>query len=81
MDIITSVLDWLRGATTDLVDILPDSPFAGLADGLADVPWLGWLAWLMPIGPAIQLISVWVAALAVLYLAGIILRWLKVLGD
>lgn len=64
-----------------LVGLLPASPFAPALDYFRDLPYLGWLNWVVPVKDMLNVAFVWLAAITVFYLYAIIMRWLKVIGD
>lgn len=69
LEIIQAALSWL-----------PRSPFAGDQLRLAlDQTGLSWLAWFFPIHDALVLTASWIGAIALFYLAQIVLRWVKVI--
>lgn len=59
------------------LSILPDSPFRGFLDDLAELPFLGYINWLIPIADFVKLLTVWCAAIAVFYVASVMLRFAK----
>lgn len=69
LEIIQAALSWL-----------PRSPFADDQLRLAlDQTGLSWLSWFFPIHDALVLTASWIAAIALFYLAQIVLRWVKVI--
>lgn len=59
---------------------LPRSPFLVITERLGmDSTGLSWLAWFFPIHDALVLTASWIAAIALFYLAQIVLRWVKVI--
>lgn len=57
---------------------LPKSPFAdNQLLSIQDSTGLSWLAWFFPVHDAIVLTASWVGAIALFYLASILLRWVK----
>ena len=59
------------------LSILPDSPFRGFLDNLAELPFLGYLKWIIPISDFLSLLSVWCTAVGIFYIASILLRFAK----
>lgn len=59
-----------------LVSLLPTSPFQGL---LADmvVPYLDSLNWVIPLGFMVNVLGLWLVAIALYYIVSIGLRWVK----
>lgn len=66
LDLIETALSWL-----------PTSPIQDYAQTINNSTGLGWLNWFLPIGTMLELMSAWLAAIALYYLASIILRWVK----
>lgn len=64
-----------------LKSVLPLSPFSRYIAQFKNLPYLGWINWLLPIGPAINVLTAWLGAIAAFYGYSIILRWIKALGD
>ena len=50
-----------------LVDFLPGCPFRTFLDEFADLPFLGYLNWFIPVGRCVQIGAAWLAAIAVFY--------------
>lgn len=64
-----------------IYEILPLSPFQPYIEQFAALPFLGYLNWFFPIGPALTVMGVWLTVITTYYLYSVILRWLKVIGD
>lgn len=79
------MLDWMSSLFdafgNSLKDVLPTSPFTQYIVQFQDLPYLGWINWLIPIGPALNVLAAWLAAIAAFYAYSIVLRWIKALGD
>lgn len=58
-----------------VISVLPMSPFAPVIDGLADIPYLAYLNWFLPVGEMITIGGVWLAAISVYYVYSIVVRW------
>ncbi|MCI8607400.1 MAG: hypothetical protein HFG72_11530 [Hungatella sp.] len=71
------ILNGLRKLLILALSILPDSPFRGFLDDLAELPFLGYLNWFIPISDFLKLLTVWCAAVAIFYLASVMLRFAK----
>lgn len=75
------MLDWMSelfgGFAESLMEVLPTSPFAPFIEEFSNLPYLSWLNWFVPIGAAIRVLEVWLAAITVFYIYSIILRWIK----
>ena len=69
LDLVQTILSWL-----------PQSPFsnvslpAGISEGL------GWLNWFIPVHEIFVLATAWLGAIALYYLASVMLRWVKVIS-
>lgn len=64
-----------------LMEVLPTSPFRGFLDEFADLPFLGYLNWFVPVRSILVVLSAWLGAVALFYAYSIVMRWLKVIGD
>lgn len=62
-----------------ITSILPQSPFTDFINSINNLPYLGWLNWFFPVGQLLQILGLWLGAVAVFYLYQIVLRWLKVI--
>ncbi len=78
MDFIGSLFDVIVNA---LKSILPLSPFRGFLSDFANIPYLSYLNWFIPIGPALKIFTAWLTAIAAFYLYSVALRWVKIIGD
>lgn len=78
MDSFTSI--WDTFADT-LSEVLPKSPFRQFLDSFADIPFLGYLNWFVPIKEILIVMVAWLGAVTLYYLYSIIMRWLKVIGN
>lgn len=67
--------------SNSIVQLLPASPFAPALEYFNDLPYLGWLNWVIPVKDMLRVAEVWLAAITVFYLYSIIMRWLKLIGD
>lgn len=61
--------------------ILPISPFRQFLSEFAGIPFLGYLNWFVPVRGILTVFSAWLVAYAAFNLYGIVLRWVKVIGD
>ena len=59
--------------------ILPKSPFTSVIEKIENLPYLSYVNWFVPVKDMIKIMSVWVAAIAIYYLAMVVLRWIKVI--
>lgn len=62
-----------------LTSILPRSPFASFIQSMDDMPFLGWLNWVIPMREIVTIFGAWLGAVALFYLVQVILRWVKVI--
>lgn len=78
MESLNSLWDAFAGL---LSYVLPLSPFRQFLDDFADIPFLGYLNWFVPVGEILIVLSAWLGAISVYYLYSIILRWVKAIGS
>lgn len=64
-----------------VVEVLPVSPFRQFLDSFAEIPYLGYLNWFVPVKGILVVMGSWLVAVGLYYLYSIIMRWLKVIGD
>lgn len=64
-----------------LKGVLPLSPFRQFLNSFADIPFLGYLNWFIPVRDILIVFSAWLSAVALYYFYSIIMRWLKVIGG
>lgn len=62
-----------------LQNILPLSPFRNVILQAQDIPCIGWINWLVPVGSLLEIFGAWLIAYAGFILYQIVLRWLKVI--
>ena len=67
--LVNTVLSWL-----------PSSPFANVPIAISDSTGIGWLCWFFPVHDALALTLAWTGAIALYYLAVVMLRWVKVVS-
>ncbi len=70
MEIVTQFLDWV-------LSLLPTSPFVRYINALADIPFLAYLNWFIPIPTFLAIGQAWLTAVATFYMFSIILRWIR----
>lgn len=72
-------------ANSDAGKWLPISPFQRFIaswDGLTTIrQYLGYLNWFIPLSTIIDIMAIWLGAIAVFYMVMAILRWIRVVGD
>lgn len=78
MDMLSGLWDSFSGV---LMEVLPVSPFRQFLDSFADIPFLGYLNWFVPVRDILIVFSAWLGAVSLYYLYSIIMRWLKVIGS
>lgn len=75
------MIAWMNEMIGSLLDralsMLPPSPFSQYIDGLANLPYLSYLNWFIPIGTFIKIGATWLTAILCFYIASIFLRWVK----
>ena len=69
-ELLTKFLDWVLA-------LLPHSPFQSFIKACTDLPALGWLNWVIPIGQIIAICEAWLVAIGLFYLYSIVLRWIR----
>lgn len=78
-------MDWLGSLWEAFGDflqtVLPLSPFQQYVAAFRDLPYLGWLNWLVPVRAMLVIMAAWLGTVATFYLWSILMRWLKVIGD
>lgn len=77
MEFMNSMFD---GLAQSLKSVLPLSPFSQYISQFRDLPYLGWINWLLPIGPAINVLTAWLGAILVFYVYSIVMRWIKAIS-
>ena len=60
-----------------MVNILPPSPF--LIVERIEIPYLNYLNWIIPVEEMAVILMYWLSAIAVYYIAQVILRWVKII--
>lgn len=64
-----------------LKEVLPTSPFREFLDQFAEIEYLGYLNWFVPVGDIIIVMELWLSAVSAYYLYSVVMRWVKVIGD
>lgn len=67
----------LLGLVSTVLSWLPTSPFADVASDFQSSLGLAWLNWFIPVGRMVEVTAAWCTAIALYYLASIMLRWVK----
>ena len=63
-----------------VIKVLPLSPFQQYIKEFANLPYLGYLNWFLPIGSFIKIGMVWLVAIGTFYIYSIVLRWIKAIS-
>lgn len=63
-----------------VLSLFPLSPFAPVISELEDLPFLGYLNWILPIGDFIKIGTLWITAIGAYYAWSIIARWVKIIS-
>lgn len=69
LDLVNTVLSWL-----------PQSPFANVPSTISSSQGIAWLCWFFPVHDCLLLMTAWIGAIALYYLAVVALRWVKVIS-
>lgn len=66
-----------------LITVLPVSPFSTFFANFETInhEWLGWLNWIVPVNEILDVVAVWLIAIALFYIYSIAMRWIKMIGD
>jgi len=76
------LFEWVWENFADVVkEVLPTSPFRQFLDDFANLPFLNYLNWFVPVKEILIVLVAWCGAIALFFLYSIIMRWLKVIGD
>lgn len=79
------MLDWfgelLKKFGDMILSVLPTSPFKPYLREFANIPYLGYLNWFLPIEDMCVVMLAWLVAVSTFYLYSIIMRWIKMIGD
>lgn len=73
--------DAFKGLIQNIVQLLPTSPFAPFVAQFSSLPFLGYLNWFFPVRACLQVMTGWLAAIALFYLYSVVMRWVKLIGD
>lgn len=73
----SGLLNGLRAVLVSVLQLLPGSPFRGVIDSIAEIPYLGYLNYFIPVSDFLALLAVWGAAVGVFYVSSVILRFVK----
>lgn len=70
----------LDGFLDALLSLFPTSPFASFIEELAQLPFLGYLNWFVPVGGMLAVGTAWLTAIGLYYLYSVIARWVKLIS-
>lgn len=73
----SGILNALRAVLVSVLGFLPDSPFRGFIDNIAEIPYIGYLNYFIPVSDFLALLGVWGAAVGLFYVSSVILRFVK----
>ncbi len=73
----SGLLNGLRAVLVSVLQLLPGSPFREFIDSIAEIPYLGYLNYFIPVSDFLALLAVWGAAVGVFYVSSVILRFVK----
>lgn len=69
-----AILKSFQSILDAVMNLLPDSPFRPFIDTLAEVPYLGYLNYFVPISDFLILLSLWGTAITMFYAVSALLR-------
>lgn len=80
--VINFILSLIGTVLSLIVSVLPNSPFEGIvsfanSSGISE--YLGYLAWLIPIGYIFDVTALWVTCVSLYYLYSLVMRWIKMI--
>ena len=78
MGIIINIFNSLARA---LATVLPTSPFREHIEAFANVPYLSYFYWFVPIKACLVIFASWLVAVGLFYVYSIAMRWVKMIGD
>lgn len=74
MDVIMKSISSILAA---VLELLPDSPFRPWLDSLAEIPYLDYFNYFVPVSDFLALLAAWGAAIGAFYAVSAILRMVK----
>ena len=82
---ISALINWMVTLVSTfgqkILSLLPLSPFRTFIDNFTPPAYISWLNWFFPVTQILQVMAVWLSAIALFYLYSIIMRWIKMIGD
>lgn len=76
-----AIINGLAALLSVIAHALPGSPFQGLTALALDSKWLGYLAYIVPVGAIVSTLEAWLVCIGVYYLYMVVMRWVKMEGD
>lgn len=76
-----TIIGWLNNALGWIAGVLPDSPFQSLLSNTPVADYLGYVAYFVDVGFIVNVLDIWLAAIAIYYVFMSVLRWVKAIGD
>lgn len=73
------IIDNVAIAATWLLDFLPESPFSYLENSPV-AEYLPVINWFIPVEAIVNVLTVWITAVAGYYLLAIVMRWVKAIN-
>jgi hypothetical protein len=77
--LIQGIIDFFAALAEWLILLLPTSPFAHIENVLLENNYLSTLNWLVPFGPFVAILQVYLVAVGTWYIYKILLRWIKLI--
>lgn len=82
---ISKIWEWISNfiskIATNLLSVLPQSPFRTFINNFQAPTYIKWLNWFIPVSDILNILALWLTAITLFYLYSIIMRWIKVIGD
>lgn len=64
-----------------LIGFLPESPFTQIIASIGEIPYIGYINWVFPVGKCLAILYAWGVAIIAYYAISWILRQLDIIGD
>lgn len=77
LDILSALVDWVVSGISAVIDLLPDSPFAGVLLSGTIGDYMGQVNYFVPIGMMVNTLTAWTGCIIFWYAASLFMRWLK----
>lgn len=75
-----ALLKSFQSIIATILEILPDSPFRGFIDNLAEIPYLNYFNYFVPVSDFLVLLGVWGTAITTFYAVSALLRFVKAIS-